>query len=42
MIAMVQIEGLTKKEVQKRINSGKVNYDTTTPSKSIKQIFYYI
>ena len=35
---MEQIEGLTIKEVQKRINSGKVNYDTTTPSKSIKQI----
>ena len=30
--------GLTKEEVSKRIKDGKVNYDTTTPSKSIKQI----
>ncbi len=30
--------GLTKDEVKQRINAGKVNYDTTTPSKSIKQI----
>ena len=35
---MKQIEGLTKKEVEKRINSGKVNYDTTPKSKSTKQI----
>lgn len=30
--------GLTDKEVKQRIEQGKVNYDTTTPSKSIKQI----
>ena len=30
--------GLTKEEVSKRIKDGKVNYDTTTPSKSVKQI----
>ena len=35
---MKEINGLTSKEVQARINSNKVNYDTTTPSKSIKQI----
>ncbi|MCI5732716.1 MAG: cation-translocating P-type ATPase [Tenericutes bacterium] len=34
----MKYEGLTKSEVKKRIDSGKVNYDTTTPSKSIKQI----
>ena len=31
-------KGLSTSEVEKRINDGKVNYDTTTPSKSIKQI----
>ena len=30
--------GLTKEEVKIRIKQGKVNYDTTTPSKSFKQI----
>ncbi len=30
--------GLSNSEVKQRINAGKVNYDTTTPSKSIKQI----
>ena len=35
---MKNITGLTKNEVRQRINEGKVNYDTTTPSKSIKQI----
>lgn len=34
----MKYEGLTKSEIKKRIDSGKVNYDTTTPSKSIKQI----
>lgn len=32
------MNGLTNKEVKERIQKGKVNYDTTTPSKSIKQI----
>lgn len=32
------MNGLTSKEVKERIQKGKVNYDTTTPSKSIKQI----
>lgn len=31
-------KGLSASEVEKRIKDGKVNYDTTTPSKSIKQI----
>lgn len=31
-------KGLSTSEVEKRIKDGKVNYDTTTPSKSIKQI----
>lgn len=30
--------GLSNSEVKQRIKEGKVNYDTTTPSKSIKQI----
>lgn len=36
---MMKINGLTKEEVRHRIRQGKVNYDTTTPSKSVKQIF---
>lgn len=35
---MEEFKGLSTKEVKQRINKGKVNYDTTTPSKSIKQI----
>ena len=35
---MEEFKGLYTKEVKQRINNGKVNYDTTTPSKSIKQI----
>lgn len=35
---MEEFKGLSTKEVKQRINNGKVNYDTTTPSKSIKQI----
>ena len=35
---MKQVSGLTKQEVKQRIKKGLVNYDTTTPSKSIKQI----
>lgn len=35
---MNKINGLTKKEVHEKIKQGKVNYDTTTPSKSVKQI----
>ena len=31
--------GLTDKEVLDRINNNKVNYDTTVPTKSIKEIF---
>lgn len=31
-------KGLSTSDVEKRIKDGKVNYDTTTPSKSIKQI----
>lgn len=34
------IKGLSKKEVKIRVKEGKVNYDTTTPSKSIKQIIF--
>ena len=34
------IKGLSKEEVKIRIKEGKVNYDTTTPSKSIKQIIF--
>ena len=34
------IRGLTKDEVKSRIKENKVNYDTTTPSKSIKQIIF--
>ena len=37
---MDNIKGLSKEEVKERINAGKVNYDTTTPSKSIKQIIF--
>ena len=36
---MENINGLTNEEVKIRINKGLVNYDTTAPSKSIKQIF---
>lgn len=32
--------GLSKQEVNARIKQGKVNYDTTTPSKSIKEILF--
>ena len=35
---MKKIKGLSKDEVKLRIKEGKVNYDTTTPSKSIKEI----
>lgn len=35
-----KIKGLTEEEVKVRINKGLVNYDTTTPSKSIKQIIF--
>lgn len=35
---MKQIKGLTNEEVKQRIEKELVNYDTTTPSKSIKQI----
>lgn len=35
---MKKIKGLTKEEVKLRIKENKVNYDTTTPSKSIKEI----
>ena len=35
---MKEENGLSSNEVRKRINQGKVNYDTTTPSKSVKQI----
>lgn len=31
-------KGLSTLEVEERVSQGKVNYDTTTPSKSIKQI----
>ena len=32
------LDGLTDSEVQDRINNNKVNYDTSVPTKSIKQI----
>ena len=35
----MKYEGLTQEEVKSRINDGKYNYDTTTPSKSIKEIY---
>jgi len=35
---MKEINGLSSSEVNIRIKKGKVNYDTTTPSKSVKQI----
>lgn len=35
---MKQVNGLSDNEVNIRIQKGLVNYDTTTPSKSIKQI----
>ena len=35
---MKKIKGLSKEEVKLRIKENKVNYDTTTPSKSIKEI----
>ncbi len=35
---MKEINGLSSSEVNKRIKKGQVNYDTTTPSKSVKQI----
>ena len=34
----MNLTGLTKEEVKQRIRQGKVNYDTTAPSKSVKQI----
>lgn len=34
----MEIEGLTLKEVEERKNKNLVNYDTTVPTKSIKQI----
>lgn len=33
-------KGLTEKEVKQRKEKGKVNYDTTVPTKSIKKILY--
>ncbi len=30
--------GLTSEEVKERVNKGLINYDTTTPTKSVKQI----
>ena len=33
------ITGLTDKEIEERINSGKLNYNTTIKTKSIKEIF---
>lgn len=36
----MSIKGLTNSEVIKRIESGQVNFDTTAPSKSIKQIIF--
>ena len=35
---MKKITGLTSLEVKERLEKGQVNYDTTTPSKSIKEI----
>lgn len=35
---MKTVKGLTSIEVKERIKKGQVNYDTTTPSKSIKEI----
>ncbi len=35
---MKEINGLSSSEVKLRIKDGKVNYDTTAPSKSVKQI----
>lgn len=35
---MKEINGLSSSEVKQRIKEGKVNYDTTAPSKSVKQI----
>lgn len=35
---MKEINGLSNSEVKQRIKKGQVNYDTTTPSKSVKQI----
>ncbi len=32
--------GLTKKEVDERIEKKQVNYDTSVPTKSIKRILY--
>ena len=37
---MKQTNGLSNVEVKERIKKGLVNYDTTTPSKSIKQILF--
>ncbi len=34
------IKGLTFEEVQKRISEGKVNYNTSLKTKSVKRIFY--
>lgn len=35
-----EIKGLTSQQVQKRVNQGKVNTDTTVKTKSVKRIFY--
>ena len=35
----MEFKGLTYEEVNKRLNEGKYNYDTTSPSKSVKQIY---
>ncbi len=34
------MEGLTKKQVEERKKEGKINYDTSVPTKSIKKIVY--
>lgn len=36
----MRIKGLTKSEVMARTLNGQINFDTTTPSKSIKQIIF--
>ena len=33
------ITGLTNKEIEERINSGKINHNTTIKTKSVKEIF---
>ena len=34
----IEYKGLTEEEVNIRIKEGKVNFDTSVPTKSIKQI----